>query len=111
VTTCVAKYALFVGRAPRSEFWWWMALQAVVTSLISVLGGSSQLLELWLLATLTPTLAVATRRMRDAGCSWLLLLLAAVPVVNVTLLWLLALPSAPAAPEAARPGSTATADG
>ncbi len=103
---CITRYALFVGRAPRPEFWWWALLQAVVTSLLS-LNGPPGALDLWLLATITPTLAVAVRRLRDAGCSWVLLLLAVVPILNVTVLYFLSLPSASVRVEEPLPAAAA----
>ena len=70
---CLKQYATFSGRASRSEFWWFVLFQLLVTAggqLISqVLGG------LLSLALLLPILAVTARRLHDIGKSgWLQLL-------------------------------------
>lgn len=85
IRTNFAKYATFSGRAPRSEYWWFVlfvllvgfALGIVDSALFepgpmgqpaSVLGG------IWQLATLIPLLASGWRRMHDTGRTGLFLL-------------------------------------
>lgn len=94
VRTCLSKYATFEGRAGRAEFWWFMVFTWLVSALASTIDGAigfgfnavwwGQDAKFELFNTLAqllfllPTLAVATRRLRDAGKSfynffWLLL--------------------------------------
>ena len=94
VKTCIAKYNSFSGNATRSEFWSWALFVAVVSG--GLMGAAAMLvmirnsagpdtasnplnwlsmvffpililLGLFLLFCLLPTLAVAVRRLRDAG--------------------------------------------
>lgn len=81
VKTCLKKYVVFSGRAPRSEYWWFAlfsALVGVVASVIdaTVLGisplragsgiGTAQLVGL---ALFLPSIAVMVRRFHDTGKS------------------------------------------
>ena len=79
IQTVFRKYAEFRGRASRSEFWWWALFTTLVTSALNLFsivpignGGSlgGLLSGLWSIAVLLPTLAVAVRRLRDAGYGW-----------------------------------------
>ncbi len=80
----LAKYAIFSGRAPRSEYWWFLLFVLLVGVPLgfvdaalfgpgptgqprSVLGG------IWQLAMLVPLLASGWRRMHDTGRSGLFL--------------------------------------
>ena len=92
IQTVFRKYAEFLGRAGRAEFWWWALFTVLVggralnlfdvirigdnTSLGSLLAG------LWGIAILLPSLAVAVRRLRDAGYSWGYLFFILVPVAG-----------------------------
>jgi uncharacterized membrane protein YhaH (DUF805 family) len=83
------NYVNFRGTATRPEFWYWFLftfLVAVVTSAIdqvlTMVPGLviielvfSTITTLFSLATFLPTLAVTVRRLRDAGFSWVWLLL------------------------------------
>ena len=93
------KYAVFSGVASRSEFWYWILFTQVVSWALGlfagapnssitntggamttfspmIFAGTGALGSIWGIAILIPTVAVATRRLRDAG-------------VNPKLLWLL----------------------
>ena len=76
------KYAVFHGRASRSEYWWWFLFTVIISSVFSVLNtatdGSSIISGLegiWNLAVLVPGIAVAIRRLHDTNRSgwWALL--------------------------------------
>ena len=82
---CLRGYATFSGRAPRSEYWWWMlffCLAMLVLSQISSMSlaihegysgsdlpGITHLLFLLHLAVFLPTLAVTVRRLHDGNWS------------------------------------------
>ncbi len=82
------KYAVFRGRASRSEYWWFALFNILVSIaagiLDSVLFGNenSVLNALATLALLLPSLAVSARRLHDIDRTawWLLLWL--VPVIG-----------------------------
>jgi uncharacterized membrane protein YhaH (DUF805 family) len=94
VKVCLNKYADFNGRARRSEYWWFVVFNAVVTTLASVVdaiigtrSGSFGVIEgLAALALLLPGLAVGARRLHDVGRSGWLLLLAIIPVIGALIL-------------------------
>ncbi len=94
IRTCLSKYATFTGRASRPEFWWFalftMLVSAVTNTIDSAIGvginavwwGKDAHFDLFnsvaQLVLLLPSIAVTTRRFRDAGKSfnnffWLLL--------------------------------------
>jgi uncharacterized membrane protein YhaH (DUF805 family) len=88
------KYARFDGRAGRSEFWWWVLVDAVVFAAIflgirftaaqpgpGVLPGAV-VLAVWILATAVPTVALLARRFHDLNLSGWLLLILLVPTIG-----------------------------
>lgn len=100
----LSKYAVFSGRATRSEYWYWTFGQTLIFLLLWMLGlalmlnlappsrvfnhvltGESPML-LWMLFTLLPSLAVECRRLHDTNKSGALLLLNLVPLVGPILL-------------------------
>ena len=98
IQTCLSKYATFTGRAGRPEFWWFMVftmlVSAVASTIDSAIGigvnavwwGQDAKFELFnsltQLALLLPTVAVATRRLRDADKSFYNFFWMLVPVVG-----------------------------
>ena len=82
------KYAVFGGRATRSEYWWWVLFIAIADLILIVvddvivnaLGDYGPFGTLFWLATLLPGLAVTVRRLHDIGKSgWWLLAWYAIP--------------------------------
>lgn len=78
VATVFRKYAVFTGRASRSEYWYFVLFNVVVSAVFSFLGllfGGSDGPAGWVmvlsyiygLATLLPGLGVSVRRMHDIG--------------------------------------------
>ncbi len=84
IKTCLVKYAVFEGRASRSEFWWFNLFAAIISSLacyiaiISLLTYNNEVgyiaLAVNLFITL-PVLSVGARRLHDVDKSgwWQLL--------------------------------------
>jgi uncharacterized membrane protein YhaH (DUF805 family) len=81
VSTGFRKYADFNGRASRPEFWWWVLFTTVVNAALNTLPlgaisyaegalSAGPLSALWTVVILVPSLAVAVRRLRDAGLGW-----------------------------------------
>ena len=79
IQTVFRKYAEFMGRAARDEFWWWALFNVLVVGALNLfnvirIGDNaylgSLLAGLWGIAVLLPSLAVAVRRLRDAGYGW-----------------------------------------
>jgi len=74
IKTCFNKYAIFAGRASRSEFWWFFLfgfLGATVAWIIDVMifGYASDaygpMYLIFLIVTFLPSIAVGTRRLHD----------------------------------------------
>ena len=98
VRTCFTKYATFDGRAGRPEFWWFALFTWLVSGIAGAFDGaiSFGINPIWWgetpefeffqsvtqLALLLPSLAVATRRLRDAGKSFWNFLWVFLPVIG-----------------------------
>ena len=86
IRACLAKYAVFGGRATRAEFWWWMlacilatvfsqgamalfiSASLLITPALGLLAVVFLMAQLALsLGTFAPTLAVTARRLHDTG--------------------------------------------
>jgi uncharacterized membrane protein YhaH (DUF805 family) len=89
------KYATFSGRASRSEYWWMILVNGVISNLfylLAVLAGVNDanvvavialgLLVAWGLATLVPGLALVVRRLHDASFSGWMALLGLIPLAG-----------------------------
>lgn len=81
IKTVFSKYATFSGRASRSEYWWFVLLNAIM-GFIPVINF------IWGLAVIVPTIAVAVRRMHDIGKSGFMVILSIIPLVNLFYLYL-----------------------
>jgi uncharacterized membrane protein YhaH (DUF805 family) len=96
IRVCFAKYADFSGTASRSEYWWFflfVMLGSAAASMVSNTVGA-----LFTLATLLPSVAVASRRLHDTRRSGWWQLIVLVPVFGlIVLLVFLAQESRPAA--------------
>ena len=98
VRSVLSNYATFSGRAPRSEFWWWV-LAALIAMLAAGLldglllpaaveQGYKPVSTLLALAIVLPNLAVTVRRLHDTDRTGWWVLLGLVPVIGLlVLLW------------------------
>ena len=79
------NYANFNDRARRSEFWYFVLFNVVISIVLGLIGGlikTSILGNIYSLAILIPAIAVGVRRMHDVGKSgWCLL----IPIYNIVL--------------------------
>ena len=117
------KYAVFTGRASRSEYWWWALVNYIVLFALGtvalIAGGAPTvaadgtvappsggaivvvlLISLYGLATLIPHLALTARRLHDGNFSALFIFIALVPGIGGLILFILTL--LPPKPEGAR---------
>jgi uncharacterized membrane protein YhaH (DUF805 family) len=103
-----AKYAIFSGRATRSEFWYsWLYLLLLYLVLVapstfsdSVSAqfiGTVVLFSIVGVAHILPSLSIQARRLRDAGFSPYLVLLLLAPFGGLVLFVLALFPSKPVA--------------
>ncbi|MCG8327498.1 MAG: DUF805 domain-containing protein [Chitinophagales bacterium] len=80
------KYAVFEGRARRSEYWYFVLFNMIFSFGLGFLDGMMGLefgiSSIYSLAVLVPSIAVAVRRMHDVGKSgWFIL----IPIYNLIL--------------------------
>ena len=81
ITTCLKKYAIFKGRARRSEFWWFMLFIFVIQIALSFLSLLSPIVGyvslIFSLLVFLPQWAVLTRRLHDSNHSgwWVVVML------------------------------------
>lgn len=112
------NYAIFRGRASRSEYWWWALTNVLVTLALNALGGSLGADEwrdgpvalplgggpggpvtsipglialVYGLGTLLPNLALTWRRLHDTDRSGLFFLLVFIPLIGWIVLFFLLL--------------------
>ena len=96
IQTVFQKYAVFEGRARRSEYWWFVLGYSIVNGVLSGLtnafSGSAMgtimgiLSAIVALGVLVPSISVTTRRLHDIGKSGWWQLLALVPCVGAIIL-------------------------
>ena len=96
IQTVFQKYAVFEGRARRSEYWWFELAYCIVSAVLSGLstafggGGASTVIGIISgiigLAVIVPSLAVGCRRLHDIGKSGWWQLIALVPCVGSIIL-------------------------
>lgn len=79
------NYANFNGRARRSEYWYFVLFNFIISLVLGFVGVAVNfefLGNIYSLAVLIPSLAVAVRRMHDVGKSgWFIL----IPIYNLIL--------------------------
>ena len=95
VKTCISKYIDFSGRAPRSEYWWFV-LFIVIGSIVFgfldglLFGGGPESIgifgPIFSLATIIPTLAVGARRLHDIDRTGWWLLVGLIPIIGTIIL-------------------------
>ncbi len=91
VSICLRKYAVFRGRAPRAELWFYVLFNLILGVVAAILDSSAFhhaavftiLVDLGLLL---PSLAVQVRRLHDLDRSGWWLLIGFIPLVGVIVL-------------------------
>ena len=98
IKTCFSKYAVFSGRASRSEYWWFALfgiIGGIVTLVIDVmiLGYSSESYGptniIFSVVTFLPYLSVGARRLHDINKSgwWQLIALTVIGIILLIIWW------------------------
>jgi uncharacterized membrane protein YhaH (DUF805 family) len=96
VKTCLSKYATFAGRARRSEYWWFVLFNVIVSIVAAIIDGAAGTdLEnsstgvvggIVALALILPSLAVTARRLHDTGRSGWWILIGIIPLIGAIIL-------------------------
>jgi uncharacterized membrane protein YhaH (DUF805 family) len=79
------KYALFTGRAQRSEYWYFVLFNFIVSlglGMVDVFTGIGFLSSIYGLAVIIPSIAVGIRRLHDTDKSGWWLLIVFLPLVG-----------------------------
>ena len=85
------QYAVFSGRARRTEYWMFVLCNVIVMLLLGMvdklIGGDNELMSsIYSLAVLLPSLAVAARRLHDTDRSAWWQLLGLIPIIGTLVL-------------------------
>ena len=84
------KYAVFTGRARRTEYWMFFLFNLIITFVLyfieSLAGGPGVLGALYSLAVLIPAIAVGVRRLHDTNRSGWWLLIGFIPFIGAIVL-------------------------
>ncbi|HDN9007402.1 DUF805 domain-containing protein [Aeromonas veronii] len=85
------QYAVFSGRARRTEYWMFVLCNVIVMLLLGMvdklIGGDKEFISgIYSLAVLLPSLAVAARRLHDTDRSAWWLLLGLIPIIGTLVL-------------------------
>ncbi|MEH7400142.1 MULTISPECIES: DUF805 domain-containing protein [Bacillaceae] len=84
------NYAVFSGRARRTEYWMFFLFNAIITIILSILQSLADidnlLTGIYGLLTILPSLAVGARRLHDSGRSGWWLLIGIIPVIGTIIL-------------------------
>lgn len=65
IKSVYSKYAVFSGRARRSEFWYFYLFYIIANFILALISPVLQ--GLWVVGTIIPTVALSFRRMHDIG--------------------------------------------
>jgi uncharacterized membrane protein YhaH (DUF805 family) len=95
VKSVFSQYATFGGRALRSEFWYFVLFNVIVSLVLSLIdaaifGSDLEVFSgIWGLATIVPSVAVAARRLHDIDRSGWWQLIALIPIIGwiIALIW------------------------
>ena len=84
------KYAVFTGRARRSEFWYFVLANFLIAIALNVVdftvGSYGAISVIYSVALLIPSLAVSVRRLHDTNRSGWWLLLYFIPLIGFIVL-------------------------
>ena len=96
ISTVFSKYAVFEGRARRSEYWYFTLFNVIVEVVLGLLlqftqGKSGSMIFILInaaysLAVLIPSLAVAWRRLHDIGKPGYFYFIGLIPLVGTILM-------------------------
>jgi uncharacterized membrane protein YhaH (DUF805 family) len=93
------KYAVFDGRARRTEYWMFTLINTLVSLAIGFAGGKlgwsqhtiTTVAVIYMLFVLLPSLGVVVRRLHDTGRSGWWFLIVVVPLIGAVVLLVFAL--------------------
>jgi uncharacterized membrane protein YhaH (DUF805 family) len=86
-TGVLKKYAVFEGRARRKEYWMFFLFNLIISVILSIISSAlddkfNLIGNIYSLAVLIPSLAVAVRRLHDINKSGWWLLISLIPIIG-----------------------------
>ncbi len=91
IRSCLSQYVGFSGRARRSEYWWFVLFNLLVSVVAGILDaifgtdfgrGAGVIGAIASLALVLPSLAVAVRRLHDISRSGWWILIGLIPIIG-----------------------------
>ena len=80
------KYAVFAGRAHRTEYWMFVLFNCIIGFVLGFLGGLESSLSvlyfIYMLGVMVPSIAVCVRRLHDTSRSGWWFFLGLVPIIG-----------------------------
>ena len=103
-TTAWRKSFTYGGKAARSEYWWFVLLDAIVYFILLIIGTTVfaktengvllGVAVIYAIAQIFPSLSITIRRLRDSGKEWVWIFINFVPLLGgLWFLYLLVQPS------------------
>ena len=103
-TTAWRKSFTYGGKATRSEYWWFVLLDAIVYFILLIIGTTVfantengvllGVAVIYAIAQIFPSLSITVRRLRDSGKEWVWIFINLVPFIGgFWFLYLLVQPS------------------
>ena len=84
------NYVGFQGRAKRKEYWMFVLINCIISTVLALLGSQVEIFQLlaglYSLAVLLPSLAVSIRRLHDTGRSGWWLFISLIPLIGSIIL-------------------------
>ena len=89
IKVCFQKYAVFSGRASRSEFWWFYLYSLLIVPVASAILGLilPELGGLFFLISIIPMFSVWVRRLHDVDQPGWLILIVIIPIFGIIILF------------------------
>ncbi len=95
ITSVLRNYITFTGRAPRSEYWFWVLFVLIVSIVASILDaaifpwssvGSGPVSLIVTFGLLLPNISVSIRRLHDIDRTGWWLLIGLIPLIGIIVL-------------------------
>ena len=87
INILTGKYFCFTGRAGRAEFWLWILVMFIVSTVLGFVPKIGSILSL-----LLPSLGVTARRLHDRNKSGWTILITLIPFIGALILLIMCIP-------------------
>lgn len=84
------NYANFTGVSSKSDYWWAVLCNAIISTALSILGNAASIFNtlgyIFSLGVMVPGIAICVRRLRDVGEKWSYIFMGLIPFAGPILL-------------------------